>query len=332
MSDAELSVALTEQYPEGIDRTFSELDRAAVASGSIACVYRATTVHGAVVAVKLRRPGVERVMRQDLTLLHALVWAASWWPSLRRVPVGEIVSQLSAVLLTQVDFDRERTALEQFRQNLSSIPKVWVPRVMGDLCRSGSLVTEFIPNLRTEVPPAGLKRIQFADSALTAIYRMLFLDGVVHCDMHPGNLYFLASGQVVVLDAGFHVQLEDRVRLLFADFFLNMALGRGERAAQIVVKSSEGLEEGADVASFVSAMGALVERSHGQSAQEFSLIQFATEMFDLQRRFGVKSAPEIVFPLLALLVIEGTIRALNPDVDFQEAAKPMLHRALFAKH
>ena len=56
---------------------------------------------------------------------------------------------------------------------------------------------------------------------------------------------------------------------------------------------------------------------------------FATEMFDLQRRHGVHAAPELIFPLLSLLVIEGTIRDLNPDVDFQEAAKPVLVKGLF---
>jgi ubiquinone biosynthesis protein len=158
---------------------------------------------------------------------------------------------------------------------------------------------------------------------------MLFVDGFVHCDMHPGNLYFTTSGQVVVLDAGFSVVLSDKLRRLFAEFFMNMAIGRGDRAAEIVVESSAGLRPDAQVPRFLDRMADLVERSHGQSAREFSLVAFATEMFDLQRRYGVHAAPELIFPLLSLLVIEGTIRALDPEVDFQEAAKPVLVKGLF---
>jgi hypothetical protein len=40
-------------------------------------------------------------------------------------------------------------------------------------------------------------------------------------------------------------------------------------------------------------------------------------MFDLQRRHGVAAAPDLVFPLLSLLVIEGTVRDLDPGVDFR---------------
>ena len=77
-------------------------------------------------------------------------------------------------------------------------------------------------------------------------------------------------------------------------------------------------------------MAELVERSHGLPAKEFSLIAFATEMFDLQRRFGIHAAPELIFPLLSLLVIEGTIRELDPEIDFQETARPVLNKGLFS--
>ncbi|WP_262391261.1 hypothetical protein [Nocardiopsis sp. CNR-923] len=111
---------------------------------------------------------------------------------------------------------------------------------------------------------------------------------------------------------------------------MNMAVGRGVRCAEIVVESSAGLRPDADLEGFVERMAALVHRSHGLPAREFSLIAFATEMFDLQRRHGVHAAPELVFPLLSLLVIEGTIRELHPGIDFQETAKPMLNKGLFS--
>ena len=160
---------------------------------------------------------------------------------------------------------------------------------------------------------------------------MLFVDGFVHCDMHPGNLYFTANGHVVVLDAGFSVHLTDRLRQLFADFFMNMSLGQGERCAEIVIESAQGVGRHADVGTFTVRMADLVERNHRVPAKEFSLIAFATEMFDLQRRNGVSAAPELIFPLLSLLVIEGTIRSLDPDVDFQEVARPVLMQGKFAQ-
>jgi ubiquinone biosynthesis protein len=158
---------------------------------------------------------------------------------------------------------------------------------------------------------------------------MIFIDGFVHCDLHPGNLYFTKSGQVVILDAGFSMRLPERIRRLFGEFFLNMSLGRGKRCAEIVIESAAGQSPDADLEGFTVHLANLVERSSRLAAKDFSLIAFATELFDLQRRFGLQAATEMIFPLLSLLVIEGTVRDLDPDVDFQKAAEPILTRGVF---
>ncbi|WBB75825.1 AarF/UbiB family protein [Micromonospora sp. WMMD1128] len=325
--------ALREAYGVAEPEIFAELDRRPVASGSVACVYRARLRTGEQVAVKLRRPGVERLMTLDLALMRAGAALAARLPVFRDVPVAEVMAHMSGAVLGQLDFTREAANLRRLRVNLATVPRVWVPKVHEAACRPRCIVMEFIPDLDVDTarrcPPALQRR--FASSGLTAIYHMLFVDGFVHCDMHPGNLYFTRRGQVVVLDAGFSVQLTEELRRLFAEFFMNMSIGRGRYCAEIVVRSGTGLRPDADVAGFLTRMADLVERSHGLPAREFSLIAFAGEMFDLQRRYGVHAAPELIFPLLSLLVIEGTVRELDPGMDFQEVAKPVLMKGLFGQ-
>jgi ubiquinone biosynthesis protein len=323
--------ALDEAYGADAAEIFAELEPAPVASGSVASVYRGRLRTGQEVAVKLRRPGIERIMARDLALIRVGAGLVALLPGLRGVPVREVVASMAEAILGQLDFEREADNLRRLRKNLAEVPRVWVPKVYPEACRPRCVVMEFIPGLATDTADrcSPVARRRFAASGLAAMYQMLFVDGFVHCDMHPGNLYFTAGAQVVVLDAGFSVQLSERLRRLFAEFFMNMAIGRGRHAAEIVIRSSASVADGADLEGFTVRMADLVERSHGQPAREFSLIAFATEMFDLQRRFGIHAAPELIFPLLSLLVIEGTIRALDPDLDFQEAARPQLMRGLF---
>ncbi|WP_067499211.1 AarF/ABC1/UbiB kinase family protein [Actinoplanes sp. TFC3] len=325
--------ALIEAYGTAQPDTFRTLDEEPVASGSVACVYRATLSTGETVALKLRRPGVEPIMRLDLDLMRVVATVLARLPMFRNVPVVQVVDSMCAAVLGQLDFEREADNLRRLRRNLSHVPRVWVPRVHDEATRARCIVMEFIPGLDTRTAD-GLSRAvrrRFASSGMTAIYHMLFVDGFVHCDLHPGNLYFTAGSQVVVLDAGFSVQLSEELRRLFAEFFMNMSIGRGRYCAEIVVRSGTGLRPDADVPVFLERMAELVERSHGLPAREFSLISFAAEMFDLQRRYGVHAAPELIFPLLSLLVIEGTVRDLDPGMDFQELAKPVLMEGLFGR-
>ncbi|MFI9005782.1 ABC1 kinase family protein [Actinosynnema sp. NPDC053489] len=323
--------AFAEVYGDQFDALFTEVDYTAVAAGSIAGVHRARLTSGREVALKLRRPGVERVMGLDLALMRRGARLVAVLPPLRGVPVAEVVDAMCDAVLGQLDFEREAASLARLRGELAVVPRVWVPQVVPHACRPRCIAMEFIPDLDVDAasrcPPA--VRRKFAESGLTAIYEMLFVNGFVHCDLHPGNLYFTESAQVVVLDAGFSVQLGDRLRLLFADFFLNMAIGDGDKCAAIVVESSAEVRPDADLPGFLDRMADLVRRSHGLPAREFSLMAFAAEMFDLQRRHGIHAAPELIFPLLSLLVIEGTIRDLDPEVDFQELARPVLLKGRF---
>jgi ubiquinone biosynthesis protein len=315
------------------DDVFEYIDYREVATGSVACVYRARLRSGGMVALKLRRLGVGREMALDLRLIRAGARIVARLPLFEGVPVAKVVDHACEALMGQLDFEREAESLRLLRANLTVVPRVWVPRVLPELCAPGCIVMEFIEGLELDVAGhcSTATRKRFGASALGAIYHMLFVDGFVHCDMHPGNLYFTASSQVVVLDAGFSVRLSERLRRLFADFFLNMSLGRGTRCARIVIDSAEDTDPDADIDGFVARMADLVERNHRLSAKEFSLMAFATEMFDLQRRHGVHAAPELIFPLLSLLVIEGTIRELDPDVDFHEVARPMLMMGKFGQ-
>ncbi|WP_194832805.1 AarF/ABC1/UbiB kinase family protein [Nocardia sp. XZ_19_369] len=331
LNAAQTAVALAEAYGAEVDDVFASVDPRPVASGSVASVYRARLHSGQDVAVKLRRPGIERTMSEDLALIRGGAGFVARLPVFRGVPVEEVVANMAGAILGQLDFEREADNLRRLRKNLAEVPRVWVPKVYPEACRPRCIVMEFIPDLAvgTADSCSPVTRRRFAASGMAAMYQMLFVDGFVHCDMHPGNLYFTRSAQVVVLDAGFSVQLTDRLRRLFAEFFMNMAIGRGHHAAEIVIRSAARVAEDADLEGFTVRMADLVERSHGQPASEFSLIAFAMEMFDLQRRFGIHAAPELIFPLLSLLVIEGTIRELDPNMDFQEAAKPQLMRGLF---
>ena len=189
---------------------------------------------------------------------------------------------------------------------------------------------EFIDGLRRFGPGEMAKeqRRQVVRRVLHGVYQMLFLDGLVHCDMHPGNLYLTPSSDVVLLDAGFVVTLEEKVKRFFAEFFLGMSLGRGSECAEIVLQSAEHVLRDADVTGFREGIIELVDSAYRRTAGEFQLAPFAARLFDLQRRSGIAAAPQFVFPLLSLLVLEGMINEFDVDVDFQAEAIPTLLTAL----
>jgi ubiquinone biosynthesis protein len=307
---------------------FREFGWEPVACGSIATVHDAVTLDGRRVAVKVRRLGIEHVMRRDFTLTAAAMAAMGVLPRLRRMPFKLMHAQVGGAILRQLDFAAETASLAALRNNLAGFRNVHIPAPLPELCTPETVVMEFVDGL-TRFEPGDLDadtRGAVVRAVLAAIYEMLFVDGLVHCDLHPGNLYFDRDADLVLLDAGFVIQLPDPVRRSFADFFINMAMGDGWMCGQIVIDSAAEVADDCDLDGFRTALGELVTESSRAKSGEFDLALFAGRLFDLQRRFGLFPAPEFAFPLLSLLVIEGMIKVFDSDVDFQAEAMPVLRR------
>lgn len=330
MSREDTERAFAAAYPTAESWPFRKVEWRPAASGSIACVYRAWLHDGRPVAVKLRRPGVLAQMRADFTLLAAGAGALQRVPALRRVPMRRMVEQIAVAVMAQADLAHEATSLDELRRNLADLGYIHIPAPVPEFSGDGVLVMEYVEGLR-RFRPGDLTREQRREVVrriLQGVYRMLFLDGLVHCDMHPGNLYLTRTSDVVLLDAGFVVRLSPAVKRLFAEFFLNMSLGRGAQCAEVVMRSAEHVPEGCDVEGFRKGIAELVEQNHRRTAGQFRLAPFAARLFDLQRRSGISAAPEFVFPLVSLLVLEGMINDFDVDVDFQGEAIPTLLTAL----
>jgi ubiquinone biosynthesis protein len=316
---------------------FTEFESTPVASGSIACVYRATLADGAVVAVKLRRPGVEKVLGADLTLMRGVAWIMSKLPAFRSLPVREMIDQLGGAIAAQLDFGREAGAAAALAENLRDIEGVVVPRIRDDLtgpdqARVGILAMEFIPDLVRRYPAEFAPRARelVISRTLDAVFKMLFQDGLVHNDLHPGNLYFRPDGTIVMVDAGFVTTLSENARWHFTDFFYAMAIANDTRCAENLMATGTKPEK-FDEVGFRRELGELVRANSGAHTKDFNLLEFATTLFDIQRRYELYGDPEFVFPLLSMLVVEGAIKEFAPETDFQSRAIPYVLAGLARK-
>ncbi|MFI6510319.1 ABC1 kinase family protein [Streptosporangium sp. NPDC050855] len=315
------------RLPAGFEQA---LRRPPVASGSIACVYRAD-LDGRDVAIKVRRPGIARRFAADILMLRLTAQIIGRLPPLRRVPMVDIVTQIGDSLTGQLDFARETDDLRRLRADLAGFPEVVVPGVVPGRCAGGVITMDYIDDLdrlSTDRLPRQTREAGVV-ILVQAVYRMLFVEGFIHVDLHQGNVYFQDDGKVVILDAGFTFRLSDMARTSFTKFFAGMIQGDGEGCAEILLSTVRGIEKGADVAAFRHDVAELVVRNAGAAACDFDLAAFSVDLFDLQRRHRLFAEPEFVFPLLCLLSLEGTVRRLHPLMDFQlEAAPHVMHGLL----
>jgi ubiquinone biosynthesis protein len=332
MRPADAAAVVGLALPALADKITPALSNAPVASGSIASVYR-VEIGDRLVALKVRRPETVVELRADLAAMRVVAAIATRLPGLKRVPMREIVEQVGGCLVDQLDFRAESEKLSELGAHLAAFPDLIVPAPLPEFCGDGVLAMEFVDGLRPDsaaLVPAELRASQ-VERLVRAVYRLLFIAGFVHVDLHQGNTYFRPDGTVVVLDAGFTFRLGPIAQLRFTQFFGGMVRGDGELCAETLLATVTGISARSDTDAFRRDVAALVDRNAGIAVRDFDLPGFCFELFNLQRRHGLYAAPEFVFPMLSLLSLDGLVKQHHPDMDFQLEAAPYVMQSLLTQ-
>ena len=186
---------------------FSEFDPVPLAAASIAQVHRATLRDGTPVVVKIRRPGIETIIRADLRILeHAARLLESEVPDSRRYDPVHIVSQFGRSLNRELDLAKEARNIDQFARNFADDPLVKIPRVFWQFTNDRVNVQEEVLGLagvdHERLHAAGLDPRLLAARGADAVLRMVLEHGYFHADPHPGNVLFLPDNRIGMIDFG----------------------------------------------------------------------------------------------------------------------------------
>ena len=193
----EAVVIIERAFGQPIDALFTSFDRAPVASASIAQVHFAITTdkHGREreVAVKVLRPGMLKVIDQDLALIRMMAgWVERLAPDGRRLKPREVAAEFDKYLHDELDLVREAASAAQLRRNMADVGLVLIPEMFWDMIRPEVLVMERMKgvpvNQIERLRAAGVDIPKLARDGVTIFFTQVFRDGFFHADMHPGNI------------------------------------------------------------------------------------------------------------------------------------------------
>jgi len=144
--DKQLFVAIVEaSLGDKVENLFAEFDREPLASASVAQVHAAKLKNGREVIVKVIRPGIEKIIEQDVALMMLLAKLIErLLPDGKRLRPIEVVEDYRITILDELNLQREAANASQLRRNFENSSMLYVPEVFWDYCRTDVMVMERI--------------------------------------------------------------------------------------------------------------------------------------------------------------------------------------------
>ncbi len=329
------AVAVIENsFKRPLNEIFASFTREPVASASVAQVHFATLPDGREVAVKVLRPGIAPVIKNDIALLDSFAALLErFWSDGKRLKPREVVAEFAKHLDDELDLMREAANCSQLRRNFAQSTLLLVPEVFWDWCTHDVMTMERMRGIPISqidrLRAAGVDLKQLSRAGVEIFFTQVFRDGFFHADMHPGNILVSTErqsfGSYIALDFGIVGTLTEVDQKYLAINFLAFFRRDYKRVAEAHVESGW-VPRDTRVDELEAAVRAVCEPIFDRPLKEISFGHVLLRLFQTSRRFNVEIQPQLVLLQKTLLNIEGLGRQLDPDLDLWQTAKPFLER------
>ncbi len=311
---------------------FAEFSADPMASASVAQVHAATLHNGQQVVVKVIRPGIERVINQDLSLMYLMARLLErYWSEGRRLHPVEVVEDYDHTIHDELDLQREAANASQLRRNFPDSPQIYMPFIEWDFTRKSVLVMELVHGIPIgdveALEAAGTNMKVLAEKGVEIFFTQVFRDSFFHADMHPGNIFVDVSNpadpRYIAIDFGIVGTLAPDDQSYLARNLLAFFKQDYRQVAQLHIQSGW-VPADTRVNEFEAAIRTVCEPIFEKPLKEISFGHFLLRLFQTARRFNMEVQPQLVLLQKTLLNVEGLGRQLYPDLDLWSTAQPFL--------
>ena len=325
---------LAAELGDNPESLFLEIDPQPIASASIAQVHRARLHDGRRVAIKVQRPGIERIVRADLRNMRRLAAAIDLFGLIGGLSARETVQELGIWTLRELDFLTEADAADRLRRHVG--PYEHIPEIHRDLSTPRVLTMELVDGLslamigrlydeggetavQAQLPGVDLSLAlnRFFDGYLYQLFEV----GFFHGDPHPGNVIIRPDGTVAYVDFGIFGELTAHELRVVRRHVEAIASGDVAESLRYYLKQVYETAD-TDMPAFKDAASSVLRRwyeasrdSSRTSVADRHLGRYSGEMLDLVRRYHLTMRMSTLLFWRSLIIVNSTVLRFPGTVD-----------------
>ncbi len=315
---------IEQELGRSIDEVFGSFEREPRASGSIGQVHNATLRDGREVVVKVKRPGIEAVVRGDMDMLGLLAERAEAVPDLRVFRPKTILEEFHRAMQQEMDYVSEASNTAKFYDALADRPGVRSAQVHWDYTTSSVLTLDRLSGEKLQnverLAEMGVDPREMAQRMLDTFFYQFFEAGFFHADPHPGNLLVTSDGVLELIDFGMVGRLGASLRSQLGTALIGIA--RQDMELILDVFTELGVVSDPMSAGLRADMQAILDKYYGIPIRHMDTARVFHDVMRVTRTHNIVLPRDFVLLGKALVTITGLAKSLDPELNVRDTIAP----------
>jgi len=319
-----------------LENLFAQFDDTPLASASIGQVHRAQLQDGREVALKVQRPGIQKVIEVDLEImLHLATLMEHHIEELAFHRPIKIVEEFARTLEKELDYLLEAANMERAALNFSDDPSTYIPAVFRELSTTRVLTTECVKGIKVsnieQLDVAGLDRKLITSRGADILLRMIFEHGFFQADPHPGNIFVLPDNVICLIDFGMVGSVDRQTRETFVDLLDGIVKKDASKVSNVLLQLTD-WEEEPDSRAFEIDVTDFMAYHLFRPLKDVRIGKLLHHLLELASRHRLRIPPNIFLMMKSMTTVEGVARMLDPEFDLFSRAAPFIRSVLMERY
>lgn len=314
---------------------FFDFDPDPLAAASLAQVHKAILHESRkVVAVKVQRPGIRQLIKNDLDILAGFAKHIHERIELLQVyNLPLLVEEIKKLLLSELDFEREARNIRLAQKIFQDFSSVYLPDVYTEYTTSRVLVMDLVKGTKlkdaNKLSPS--EKETLAKNGLKASLHQILVHGFFHADPHPGNIFIMENGQFSLLDWGMVGRLTPQTRFKLISLIEGFIEKDSEMVMDVFLSlSQKNAPENKE--SLHRELIDLLDEYHSIPLKDVHIGQLLTAITTIFHEYNIHLQSDLAIMIKALVTSEGSVRLLYPELDVIAEAKPFVKQLVLHKY
>ena len=330
---ADVKALIEVEFNDSLENIYQEFDEEPLAAASIAQVHHARLISGKEVAVKVQRPGIEKVIGLDLDILSEMAHFFD-----HHTKYGELydfsgmVDDFQKTIQNEMDFMKEGENADTFLRNFREDEGVTVPKIKWIYTTKRVLTMEYFRGIKISdleaLDLAGIDRRKAAERLATSICNQVLRDGFFHADPHPGNIQVLPDGTILFLDFGMVGYLNESRKNMISDFFIGVATKDSGMVVSSILDMDAMAPRG-NVKRFEKDIDVIIEKYLTMPMNEIKLDELLHETLHTAYLNHVRIPREFTLLAKTLGTLQSLLEKLAPELNALVVAEPIAKKLIY---